>query len=275
MHSVRRVGRVAGLALVGALIVASCSSGGSGTLSEKEQRLIGRAADISRLKVPSKFAFALVASSGGRDVTLHMTGKTDPATHASLVSLERPDGGGYQTVTIGDTLYVKTSGAYTRLQLDPGIIARARDAFGGSSQFAMLRKFAAGLHRTGTTTVDGHPATTYRGALDFHKIMKALGETGMIPKASLRQLQLVGSGAGGTLSAAIDKAGRLRRMELKMNFSAGGRRLSLDEKGRVYDFGKPVDLKAPPSSKVERTIAVHSGAQLRQILASVLDTATT
>jgi hypothetical protein len=120
-----------------------------------------------------------------------------------------------------------------------------------------LRAASTDVEESGRATVRGVQTTRYAGKLDFRKALDAGLEQLELPAAERKQAragmkQMLDQLGSSTLpfEVFVDRDGLLRRMTMSMSMKVEGQPLSMRISIDYFDFGVPVNVKAPPAGDV-------------------------
>jgi hypothetical protein len=136
-----------------------------------------------------------------------------------------------------------------------------------ASILAYLKQASAnGLHRLGTASIRGVPATQYSATIDLNKV--AAAEGGKLGAVIRSEVKALGTSTY-PLSVWVDHQGLVRQVSYHLSASptaslpgsASGSSLHVTVAATIqfYDFGAPVSVTAPPASQVNDITKVVQG----------------
>lgn len=180
----------------------------------------------------------------GTEVAMTVEGEVDQSDPANVKMAIDMDMGGMamKMLQVDGQLYVQmgmTGDSWMRVPEDQ--LDQYRQSADASDPLAGLRSVkdsVTGIEELGSEAVDGVPATHYRLTLDGGALDK-----------------LAGGGVGGeaeefTYDLWVDAAGLLRRYGMELDLESEGESLPMKLSGTVGNYDEPVDITAPPKSKI-------------------------
>lgn len=259
----------AATAAVGGLLLTGCSSGTTtaptastepasptvvasppaGAISASPAAYLSQAADATTAAGTAKFT-AQISTGDDKAATIGMDGAIDFSTEAIQVKVSSAMLGGtegIEVVVVDGQSYIKMPMFQGKWMKTPAqqVGVKFTDPTDGLSSLKNL----ADLKEVGTEEIDGVSTTHYTGTLD---LKEALAQAN-IPSADLakikQEMDRVKDGA--TVDVWVDDEGRVVQIKTSMSLDTGtGKPVAFSNTMKFFDFGEPVDIKAPSPDQV-------------------------
>lgn len=259
----------AATAAVGGLLLTGCSSGTTtaptastepasptvvasppaGAISASPAAYLSQAADATTAAGTAKFT-AQISTGDDKAATIGMDGAIDFSTEAIQVKVSSAMLGGtegIEVVVVDGQSYIKMPMFQGKWMKTPAqkVGVNFTDPTDGLSSLKNL----ADLKEVGTEEIDGVSTTHYTGTLD---LKEALAQAN-IPSADLakikQEMDRVKDGA--TVDVWVDDEGRVVQIKTSMSLDTGtGKPVAFSNTMKFFDFGAPVDIKAPSPDQV-------------------------
>jgi LppX_LprAFG lipoprotein len=259
----------AAAAAVGGLLLTGCSSGTTtaptastepasptvvasppaGAISASPAAYLSQAADATTAAGTAKFT-AQISTGDDKAATIGMDGAIDFSTEAIQVKVSSAMLGGtegIEVVVVDGQSYIKMPMFQGKWMKTPAqkVGVNFTDPTDGLSSLKNL----ADLKEVGTEEIDGVSTTHYTGTLD---LKEALAQAN-IPSADLakikQEMDRVKDGA--TVDVWVDDEGRVVQIKTSMSLDTGtGKPVAFSNTMKFFDFGAPVDIKAPSPDQV-------------------------
>ncbi|HVL94208.1 MAG TPA: hypothetical protein VM264_12815 [Acidimicrobiales bacterium] len=254
------MGRVRGGALVALLLVGGACSGGSGA---SPRDVLAAAPGKTLAEGTVRVAITAELSGGSSGTAFNGEGEFDLEARTGRLVLE--GAGASEIRFVGEVVFVKLAQLQQRpwLRLDvealssrPGVDLDSLRQLQRNDPTAVLNYLSGvtdEVAEVGTETVRGDRTTRYRATLDLDK---AQAESAPEVREDIRRIvRELGTSVLPT-EAWIDEEGRLRRLRYTLDLAELDTNGEAPASGKVtasfelYQFGRPVDVSAPPDAEV-------------------------
>jgi hypothetical protein len=263
---------VLGVLVVGTACGSGSGSGGSGGAQQNVATLIAATPDKTTAAGTARFTLTAATQVLGQAINFTGSGVFNFSDRSGHVNFRLPQslgGTAIDEIVTKSTIYLQIpqlipNGKYAAIDLTKlGGGQNPLSQLGNadpSAALEMLRGVSQDVHKVGTATVRGTNTTHYKGTIDI------AAATQKVP-AFLRGKVRTTFGQLKTLpfDAYIDDQGRLNRLvqtfTIPASTSTGGKPVTVTSSFDMYDFGIPVHVTAPASSRT-----VDGSALLSQLL---------
>jgi hypothetical protein len=278
---IRKSNALAIVGLAGILELAACGgSGGApsthghgkpalgGTGAGSKAVSAAYSATTKERTAKARFAVQAHQGSGGSQANIHVRGSgvLDFAHKDERLKLQTPAGGTAQVRRVGSSLYEKLPaqargqipGHKPWIKLDLNKLTkkqygatlaqlRAGSANDPAQILGYLRGVSPKVRKVGTTAIRGTKTTHYKASVDLDKAAARKGPDAQ--QATKKLEQKIGTH---TLPVQVwlDQQGRVRQVRMALPIPTDGSGSSkVSVTTDLYDYGTPVNIKAPPASQ--------------------------
>lgn len=257
MHLGRRIGS---LALVGALALGACSSGGDGADLAAEDPKAAMAAAAKRTAEAKTVKLSMAATLGNGFTVASGTGAYDFENQLGRFSLKTTIGGNADMVITEDTLYLKAPQpgpdgkpwvALTDAALSSGqggYLSQLRGQIDPRSTLKVIGANVPDLRKVGTQTIRGTKTTHLAGRVDLSDA--AIAKAPVSARADLKKSQEAFGADGYPIDVWFDRDGRVRRIQYEIDTETGAQKVTSKIRLDLFDFGHDAKIAVPKASEV-------------------------
>ncbi len=215
----------------------------------------------------ARMFMSIGVDTGTTPINFSGTGLTDLKSGASSLTMQLGQSGQAELVFIDQAFYIKLPTLQlppgkSWVQLDLADIGKQRGVTANTLEtlanqdptkaLDYLRGVSGEVTKVGREDVRGEPTTHYSTKIDVARAAAAAGTNNAAMQAALKDYK----GTPFPVEIWVDDAGRMRKMTQAIPLGDKPEAGNLELVIEMFDFGTPVDIKAPPAAQVADSSAL-------------------